>query len=97
MIGPLPVVTLNGCDHGPPDEPPVRPQLGRNQLSAFMFCIGSAQYMNCGSTLYEYPSACVTLPAAGAAKLTSIATTAASSWSAAPLRPAVCAPASFTT
>lgn len=28
MTGPLPVLTLNGCDHGPPEEPPLSPQFG---------------------------------------------------------------------
>jgi hypothetical protein len=50
MMGPLPVVVFIGCTHGPPDEPPLSPQLPSHQSSASNDSIISAQYMNCGST-----------------------------------------------
>lgn len=53
MMGPLPAAISIGCTQGPPDDPPESPQLGSHQLTAPSVAMSSAQYLNCGSTLYE--------------------------------------------
>jgi hypothetical protein len=53
MMGPLPFALSIGCTHGPPEEPPVNPQLGSHQLTAPFVVMSSAQYMKFGSSLYE--------------------------------------------
>ena len=51
MTGPLLVLLFMGWIHGPPEEPPDRPQFGNHQLTEPSVVISSAQYIKLGSSL----------------------------------------------